>query len=71
MSNVKNPTFTFDLTQIHVVSFQCNQFNKYENTPILRKGYRGSAGHDRMIVGFTNSFAISVYHQYSCELESR
>ena len=26
MSNVKNPTFTFDLTQIHVVSFQCNHF---------------------------------------------
>ena len=26
MSTVKNPTFTFDLTQIHVVSFQCNQF---------------------------------------------
>ena len=45
--------------------------NKYESTPILRKGYRGSAGHDCMIVGFTNSFAISVYHQYSCELESR
>ena len=26
MSNVKNPAFTFDLTQIQVVSFQCNQF---------------------------------------------
>jgi hypothetical protein len=26
MSTVKNPTFTFDLTQIQVVSFQCNQF---------------------------------------------
>ena len=25
MSTVKNPTFTFDLTQIRVVSFQCNQ----------------------------------------------
>jgi hypothetical protein len=25
MSTVKNPTFTFDLTQIQVVSFQCNQ----------------------------------------------
>ena len=24
MSTVKNPTFTFDLTQIKVVSFQCN-----------------------------------------------
>jgi hypothetical protein len=26
MSTVKNPTFTFDLTQIQVVSFQCNIF---------------------------------------------
>ena len=26
MSTVKNPTFTFDLTQMQVVSFQCNQF---------------------------------------------
>ena len=25
MSTVKNPTFTFDLTQIQMVSFQCNQ----------------------------------------------
>jgi hypothetical protein len=24
--------------------------NKNENTPILRKGYRGSGGRDRMIV---------------------
>jgi hypothetical protein len=26
MSTAKNPTFTFDLTQIQVVSFQCNHF---------------------------------------------
>jgi hypothetical protein len=26
MSTVKNSTFTFDLTQIQVVSFQCNNF---------------------------------------------
>jgi len=26
LSAVKNATFTFDLTQIQVVSFQCNQF---------------------------------------------
>ena len=25
MSTVTNPTFTFDLTQIQVASFQCNQ----------------------------------------------
>jgi hypothetical protein len=26
MSTLKNPTFTFDLTQIQVVPFQCNHF---------------------------------------------
>ena len=26
MSTIKNSTFTFDLAQIQVVSFQCNQF---------------------------------------------
>jgi len=26
MSTVKNPTSTFDLTQIQVISFQCNHF---------------------------------------------
>jgi hypothetical protein len=26
MSTIKNPTFTFDLTQIQMVSFQCNHF---------------------------------------------
>ena len=30
--------------------------NKNKNTPILRKGYRGHSGRDRMIVGFTNSY---------------
>jgi hypothetical protein len=26
--------------------------------------------HDRMVVGFTTTYAISVYHHQSCELES-
>jgi len=26
---------------------------------------------DRMVVGFTTSYAISAYHYWSCELESR
>jgi len=32
---------------------------------------RGSHGHDRMVVGFTTTYAISTYHHYSCEFESR
>ena len=31
----------------------------------------GRHGRDRMIVGFTTTCIISVYHHYSCELESR
>jgi hypothetical protein len=34
MSTVKNPTFTFDLTQIQVVSFQCNHFFILNNKDI-------------------------------------
>jgi len=31
----------------------------------------GRRSRDRMIVGFTTIYAISVYHHYSCEFESR
>ena len=31
----------------------------------------GRRGRDRMIVGFTITYAISVYHHRCCELESR
>jgi hypothetical protein len=33
--------------------------------------YRGRRGRDRMIVGFTTSYAISAYHHKSWEFESR
>ena len=32
---------------------------------------RGNHGHDRMVVGFTTTCAISTYHHQGCELESR
>ena len=32
---------------------------------------RGRRGHDRMTVGFTTTYAISVYHHLRCEFESR
>jgi hypothetical protein len=31
----------------------------------------GHRGHDRMVVGFTSTYAISAYHHWSCEFESR
>jgi hypothetical protein len=33
--------------------------------------YRGRRGRDRMVVGFTTTYAISAYHHWSCEFESR
>jgi hypothetical protein len=30
----------------------------------------GRRGHDRMVVGFTTTFAVSAYHHWSCEFES-
>jgi len=32
---------------------------------------RGRRGRDRMIVGFTTTYAISTYHHWCCEFESR
>ena len=32
---------------------------------------KGRSGHDRKVVGFTITYAISFYHHWSCELESR
>jgi len=32
---------------------------------------RGCSCRDHMVVGFTTTYAISVYHHLSCELESR
>ena len=31
----------------------------------------GRHGHDRMVVGFTTTYVISVYHHWCCEFESR
>jgi hypothetical protein len=30
----------------------------------------GRRGRDRMVVGFTTTYAISAYHHYCCEFES-
>ena len=31
----------------------------------------GCRGHDRMVVGFTTTCAISAYHNLSCEFQTR
>ena len=39
----------------------------YKQTSLHRRGRRGC---DRMVVGFTTTYAVSAYHHSSCELES-
>jgi len=31
----------------------------------------GRRGRDRMVAGFKTTYAISIYHHYSCEFEPR
>ena len=38
---------------------------------LVTNNKRGRRGRDRMVVGFTTTFAISVYHHWSCDFESR
>jgi hypothetical protein len=33
--------------------------------------YTGRRGRERMVVGFTTTYAISAYHHWCCEFESR
>jgi hypothetical protein len=44
----------------HHLGFQINTWN-----------IRGRRGRDRMVVGFTTTYAISAYHHWCCEFESR
>ena len=44
-----------------------NTYNHYQVSNLI-KGHRGR---DRIIVGFTTTYAISAYHHQSCELEFR
>ena len=42
----------------------CLEFLVYEE-------WRSRCGRDRMVVGFTSAYAISPYHHWCCEFESR
>jgi hypothetical protein len=37
----------------------------------IKKYSRGCHGNDLMVVGFTTTYAISAYHHWCCEFESR
>ena len=38
---------------------------------VLHKVFWGRRGRDRMVIGFTTTYSISVYHHWCCEFESR
>ena len=51
---------------------QLNKASKsFVNSFLLTLFLRGNRGRDRMVVGFTTTCAISVYHHWCCELEPR
>ena len=49
------------------IQFSINTFTLH----ILYYTMRGFGGHDRMVIGFTTTYAISAYHHWCCEFESR
>ena len=54
-----------DLFEILITFYGLRHFVVYPNT------IGGRHGRDRMVVGFTTTYAISAYHHKRCELESR
>jgi hypothetical protein len=49
-----------------------HECSSYPGTCILYHRHiwtEGRRGHDRMVVGFTTTCAISAYHHYSCEFQ--
>jgi len=60
--------FDFHRTSCKLHSL-CKMNCSYLNLFIIFYGDRH--GHDRMVVGFTTTYAISAYHHWCCEFESR
>ena len=62
--------FFFNLIKSNLIAcFLCNLVsNTLQNINLLVGGRRGC---DRMVIGFTSTYAISVYHHWCCEFKSR
>jgi hypothetical protein len=54
-----------------ILSRLCLHANLLMNKICLIILYRGCHDHDRMVIGFTTTCAISAYHRLSCEFEPR
>ena len=55
--------------QISLISCFCNGF--FELFPCFLILMRDRRRHDRMVVGVTTTYAISAFHHWCCEFESR
>ena len=51
--------------------FNVNPNNQIKHLTLLLVQWGGLRGRDRLVVGFTTTYAISAYHHWCCELESR
>jgi hypothetical protein len=56
------------ITPIKTNHVDCCPYNTCMNNTYTLS--RGLHGHDRMVIGFINSYAISAYHHWCCEFES-
>jgi hypothetical protein len=60
------------MSRLHIFIYWQNKdlmcFTYYDTFSISKRGRRGR---DRMVVGFTTIYAISAYHHWCCEFESR
>jgi hypothetical protein len=60
---------TYDL-MMHVLTYEVAHC-KTETLYLRNNLQLNRDGHDHMVVGFTTTFAISAYHHWCCEFESR
>ena len=67
---VVRPIAPDKFSEIMFIYLDMRDFN-YIYIYIYRYIYKGPSSHDRMVVVFTNTYAISVYHHWCCEFESR
>ena len=61
--SVMSNSLSCSFTSISLLN-TCNIYLRIRST-------RGRRGHDRMVVGFTTTCAIGIYHHWCCELDSR
>jgi hypothetical protein len=67
-------TMVAERTELRNILISDNIFYKTECTSVLdcfHIYYWGRRGRNRMVIGFTTTYAISAYHHWCCEFESR